>query len=256
MPAGYIAVTKSMEYIGHFKCMLRCPPASALGWPATSVLYTKEGTGRTSQQPRCFLGCLRGVLSPLQQLLPVSWQAGPGQPGGRRAPCTVVATGLGDHTRVKAGWMVLKEGNNFISCHIICFLDLSYSVFFCCVISTKKKKNPDEKKHVETSTQKWLTFILFERFITWSRLPLGNITLTRCGQHFYSVWNIFFEIYVLPLFIVHTLCILQTRVKKTQEIFWDSCWVLFSSPSKEVIDTTRYPYPMHIQMRLQLSICK
>lgn len=140
MPAGYIAVTKSMEYIGHFKCMLRCPPASALGWLATSVLYTKEGTGRTSQQPRCFLGCLRGVLSPLQQLLPVSWQAGPGQPGGRRAPCTVVATRLRDHTCVKAGWMVLKEGNNFISCHIICFLDLSYSVFFCCVISTKKKK--------------------------------------------------------------------------------------------------------------------
>lgn len=36
-----------------------------------------------------------------------------------------------------------------------------------------------------------------------SHAPLGNIILTRYGQHFYNVWNIFFQIYVLPLFIIH-----------------------------------------------------
>jgi len=79
----------------------------------------------------------------------------------------------GSYTCQKVAWIVLKEGNNFISCHIIFFLGFFYSVFFCHAIFTKKNKkfnNPDEKKYVGTSTQKRFALILFERFITCSRL--------------------------------------------------------------------------------------
>lgn len=53
----------------------------------------------------------------------------------------------------KVGWTVLKE-NNFNTSYIIFLLCLPYSIFFCQVTSTKKKKkNADEKQHVGISTK-------------------------------------------------------------------------------------------------------
>lgn len=255
MPAGPITVPKSMEYLGHFQHLLCCTPASGAEQPPLSCVPQRE-LAAGAQLPS---GLFEQRGPALLQQLPAPREAEHERAGGC-SPCTVVSSWLGDPTCVRklAGqyWKKIISIPLTLFSFYVCLIQYSFARS---PLLKKKKKCRWEaacwnkhKSSLFSTYLKALSHVLGKSIRQHYSNKVWNIAFLH-NKHFCIVFNISFR-FMCSLFTLCMLCISQTavhRLKKCSEAHVLGFFP-FSSPSKEVIDKTRYLYPMHIQTHLQL----
>lgn len=191
-----------MEYLGHFQHLLCCTPTSQCqGWWSGHLWALCQG-GSWQQEPAAELppGLPEHRSPALLQQLQCLGKLSLGELGWMYPThCTIQMAGR-SHMCQKVGWTVLKEKPKKCRWEAACW-----------------------NKHIKVVCFQ----LMWKLYHTFQVNPLGNIIPTRCDQHFSNVWNISFR-FLCSLFAVQMLCISQTGVTQTQEMFWDSCVRFFS----------------------------